>query len=428
MTAVAALAIAAATLYLGRRDVTRPAVAFGVIWFGCVALAQLRLTELETRWPTGFTLLVFTGGLAFMLAATLAGGLAAARGRIAIRSDDYRARRLVAAALVLAAGGVLGMAYKAHVLGGVPLLSGRADELRANAIQDGEVVVPAWSSALTNGFYLAMWCALAALWVLRGRATRLQRGALWLLVAAGLFGTALLASRNTILFAALVPLAGVYVLTRPSRRSALAGAAVGAGIVALVVGGLFVARLAEATPGRESFLERELERQSIALRPVLPFYINGVYPFEAASRLYRAVPDRLPYTLGGASLTSLPDAAFPEGKPPLGTELSELMRSPASAGLAWSVATYQGRLYADIGWPGVVLGSLLLGLAFGALYRWARPRAGFLFVALVAYVAYYAAFMVYDNLFSFSVIAVYDLAVIALIDRYARSRAGSLGG
>ena len=62
----------------------------------------------------------------------------------------------------------------------------------------------------------------------------------------------------------------------------------------------------------------------------------------------------------------------------------------------------------------------LLGLGFGRLYRWARRKAGLLAVALVAYVAYYSIFMVYDNLLSFSLIVVYDLALILVLERYAR--------
>jgi oligosaccharide repeat unit polymerase len=422
LTAGAALSIVGTTLYLGRRDVTRPAVAFGAIWFGCVAMAQLRLTEIESPWTTGFTVLVFTGAAAFILATILAGGTAAARGRIGVRREDYRPRRLVIAALVLLAGGVAGQAYKAHVLGGVPLLSGRTDELRARAYQDGEIVLSTWSSALTNGFFLAMWCALAALWLLHGRSSRQHVAGLWLLAAMGLFGVTLMASRNTILLATLVPLIAAYVLARPRRRVARAGwLGVTAGAIALVVGGLFVARISEQASG-STFLDRELKRHPAAVRPILPFYMNGVYPLEAASRLYRAVPVHRSYALGGYSLTSLPDATFPEGKAPYGATLASLMRDQQRGGLSWSVATYQGRLYGDAGWPGVVLASLLLGLAFGALYRWGRSRNGFVPVALVGYLAYYAAFMAYDNLLSFTLIAGFDLGVIALLDLCARGQ------
>jgi hypothetical protein len=193
-------------------------------------------------------------------------------------------------------------------------------------------------------------------------------------------------------------------------------------VLAVGVGGLFVLRLARAESGARTYLEQELDRQPPAVRPLLPLYINAVFPIEAERRLHRAVPHRVPYALGANSLTSLPKALFPGGKPSPGADIGDLMRTGEGAQLSWTVATYQGRLLGDLGWQGVVLGSLLLGLVFGALQRWARVRMGFLAVAVTAYVAYYAAFMLYDNLLSFTVIAVYDLAVIAVVDAVATRR------
>jgi hypothetical protein len=44
---------------------------------------------------------------------------------------------------------------------------------------------------------------------------------------------------------------------------------------------------------------------------------------------------------------------------------------------------------------------------------------------LIAFLAYYAAFMVYDNQLSFSLIAIYDVALIALVEHYARRGLGA---
>jgi hypothetical protein len=386
------------------------------VWFGGVALAQLRLTELELRWTTGFTILVFGGGLAFLVATVLAGGTAAARGRVEVRAEDYRLRRVVTAAVVLGAAGAVGAAYKAHVLMGVPLLSGQADEVRAHAI------LPSWSSALTNGFYLGMWCALIAIWLLPKGSSRVKVAALWLLAAVLLFGVALEASRNLVVFALTVPVIGAYLLARPRRTRALVvWIGVALGVVGLLVGGAFVARLSQTPSAGHAYLNRELDRQPAALRPVVPIYINVAYPLQAEDRLYHAIPGAQRYGLGAYSLTSLPDAAFPHGKDPYGDTVAVLMAPGGAYGLRWTVATYQGRLYGDLGWQGVLLGSLLLGLAFGALYRWARSKTGFLPVAMVGYLAYYAAFMVYDNLLSFTFIAVFDLAVILVLERYVRA-------
>lgn len=423
----AALATAAAILYLGRRDLTRPAVAFGAIWFGFVAVAQLRLTEVETPWPTGFVVLVFAGGLVFVLASVLAGGTERARGRLRVDRDEYRVGRLVAVAVVLLLGGIAGIAYKAHVLGGIPLLSDNPDAVRGRATLGGVSNEPAWSTALTNGFYLSAWCALAALWMFPPRWSMLRATGLWLLVLGGFFGVSLEASRNLLLFALAVPMIAAYLLAHPPRRrSGLIWVGAGAVVVALVVGGLFVSRLAQADNTSSSFLKQELKRQPLLVRPFVPFYINGVFPLEAASRVYRSVPAVHRYGLGADSVLSMPNAFFPEGKPLYGAEVAAFMQGGHAGGLYWSVASYVGRLYSDLGREGVLLGSLLLGLGFGGLFRWARSKSGFVAVAVVAYVAYYSAYMVYDNLLSFTVIAVWDLAVITAVARIVRGDADEL--
>jgi hypothetical protein len=422
LTAAGALLIAGGLLWLGRNDLTRPAVAFGVPWFGFVALGQLRLTELEQPWSAGFTAVAIGGGLAFVLAAIVAGGTAPARGAMRVDRDGLRERRLVGAAIVLIAAGVVGAAYKAHVLGGIPVLSDDPDVVRARAGAEGRIILPAWSSALTNGFHLGMWCALAALWVGRSSRSAASTAGLWLLAAAGLAGTSFDASRNVILFALVVPAIAAYLVAR--RRSIIQAASIGAAacVLTLGVGGLFVARVARSDSTALTYVEREIDRHPLALRPLVPIYVNAIYPLEAARRVYDAVPERLPYGLGANSLLALPDALFPEGKPTYSHNVAVLMDTGRKEQLSWAVATYQGRLLADLGWQGVALGSILLGLAFGSLHRWARNRAGLMPIAAIGYVAYYSAYMAYDNLASFTLISVFDLAVIAGLGVYCTGK------
>jgi hypothetical protein len=426
--AAAALVIAATVLWCGARDLTRPAVAFGVPWFAFAALAQLRLTPLEERWSLGFTLVVFGGGLALIVAAVLAGGTAPVRGTVTIARESIQPRRLVTAALILIAGAIVGAAYKAHVLGGIPLLSANPDEVRGRVFQVGQTVLPSWSSFLTSGFYIGMWTLLAAIWAVRGRTSRLRIAALWLLALFALFGVATEASRNLVVFALAIPAIGAYILTRPGgTRGNLAWILGAICALGLGVGGLYVVRLARGDTAAHNYVQRELDRQPAALRPLLPVYLNGVYPFEAARRVYGAVPGRLPYDVGAASLSSLPSALFPDGKSSFPRNVADLMTTPLTRDqLTWTVAGYEGKLIADLGWLGVVFGSVLIGLAFGSLHRWARGRSGFLPAAVVAYFAYYSAYMVYDNFLSFSVVCVYDLAVVALVGAYAMGWTGAV--
>ena len=420
ITAAAALLVAGVILWCGRRDVTRPAVAFGVPWFAFVALAQLRLTDLEEPWDTGFTLLVFGGGLAFVVAAVLAGGTAGARGTIRIDRDQVNARRLIAGGIVLILAGVVAAIYRAHVLGGIPLLSENPDAVRARAFQNGQVVMPGWSSALTGGFYIGMWAVLAAIWALAPRVPKRRLVPLWLLALAALFGVSLDASRNFVVFSVVVPLLAAYLLARPRRARAHVGWVVAAAcVLVLGVGGLFALRLTRGDVNARDYLSQQSDKLPAAVRPLLPLYVNGTYPLEAARRVYHAVPSRFGYEAGAASFASLPDKLFPEGKSPFGSHVGVLMTPHVVGEIKWTVAGYQGRLLADLGWQGVMLGSILLGLGFGALYRWARGKAGFLPLAVVVYFAYYSAFLVYDNPLSFSLIAIYDLAVIALLGAYS---------
>ena len=414
--------VAGTVAWLGRRDVTRPAVAFGMTWFAFVALAQLRLTEIEQEWSDSFTAVVFGGGLAFVIAAVLAAGTTPARAHVDVDRERLRPNRLIVAAVVLIAAGAAGAAYKADALGGIPLLSDDPDVVRSRAL-NGAVDLPAWSSALTGGFYLGMWCALLALWA-HERRTPTLRVALVLLALTGLFGVSLDASRNLVVFAVAVPVLAAYVLMTPGgRRRQAAWAATAIAVIAVGVGGLFVVRLFAAESGSRAYVEDQLDRQPPLLRPLVPVYLNGVYPLEAARRVHEAVPDQYEYGLGANSLSSLPQRAFPEGKAEYGRNVATLMGQGATQRrLSWSVASYQGRLSADVGWRGVMLGSILLGLAFGAVYRWSRGRRGLVPVALIAYVAYYSAFLIYDNHLSFSIIAFYDLAVVAGVDAYVRGR------
>jgi len=150
-------------------------------------------------------------------------------------------------------------------------------------------------------------------------------------------------------------------------------------------------------------------------------YLNGVLPLDGYQLLFRNVPGEFDWGYGGYSLPSLPDAAFPSGKPAYGAVVGAGVNLDGSIGF-WTVATYQGRAFADWGVTGVLSVSVILGLLFGSLYRVARRTSRLVALAVIGYVAYYTAYMIYDNLLSFSLIAVYDLAVLVAVDWLASGR------
>jgi oligosaccharide repeat unit polymerase len=417
--ALVALAIAAAAAYLGRRDLSRPAVVFGLSWFGFVALAQLHLTEVETDWSFSFAAATIGGGVTFMIAALAASGTAPARAAVTLDRDRYKIDRLVGIAVVLMLGATAGWVYKAHVLGGVPLLSGDPDAIRGRAFTGAGV--PAWSSALTGGFYLAFWILLAAARMSWGSLGRLRRAALLALAAAALFGVALDASRNVMLLAVGVPAVAAYVLSAPAgRRQALLRAGVALLLVVAIVGGVFLARLAQGNAGDAGnrFIHRELDRRSVVLRPLIPLYVNGVLPLDGLQGLREAIPDYAPWGEGTYSLLSLPSRLFTHEKPLVGVIVSNQLAG-RGAGF-WTVASYQGRAFGDYGTAGVIGVSGLLGLLFGGAYRFARRRSGIFALVLIGYVAYYSAYLIYDNLLSFTLIGLYDLGVVLAAEGLGR--------
>ena len=415
-------AVALGAFLLSRDDLTRPAGLFAMTFFAFVALAQLRLTSFETTWTAGQAAVILGGGLAFAGTATVAAGWRPVRGSISLDVARYAPARLVWIAIVLLAGAVAGLIYKASILGGVPLLSDDPDVVRLRAYGSaGDVAVPAWSTFLTNGFYLALWCLLAAVG-LRRRASRMWTGAVCLLAIAALAGAAAEGSRNIVLFALVVPVVVAYVLIpRWSPRQRLA-----AGMVALVlvagVAGAFLLRTGHgATRG---FVDREVQSQPALVRPVIPLYMAGVYSLETLRRLMGSVPEQMRYERGTASLQALPDAFFPQGKYGYTAELTFLTHKLPDDP-TWTVASYQGRPLADFGPAGVIGVSVLLGLLLGGGWRACRDRQTLLAAVGVGYVAYMAAFLVYENLLSVGLAAVYDLALLALIERFVRGRPAS---
>jgi oligosaccharide repeat unit polymerase len=341
---------------------------------------------------------------------------------MSVDTTRYRPTRLVVAAVVLMCGAGAGWVYKAHVLGGIPLFSGSIDVVRAQAA--GGARLPTWSSVLTAGFYLAFWSLVAALWMSWHSASLTSRIGLGALAAAALFGVAFDGSRNLVLLALAMPAVAAYLVLRP-RRGATRMLRVGlvVGVIAIVVGGAFVGRLSQESTrasGR-AFMKRELDRQPLPVRPFLPIYVTGVLPFDAYAGVYATVPGHYAWGDGAYSLRSLPDKLFPHGKPSYGGLVSTQFEL-RGMGAFWNVATYQAPAFADAGPTGVITASILLGLLFGCAYRAARGVRGLFPLAVIAYVVYYLVYMPYDNFLSFTLIAVYDLTALFVLDRLASYR------
>ena len=410
------LAIAAAILWLGRRDLTHPAVAFGLAWFLSVAITQLDLTSFVQPWSGSFALLVFGGGLAFVAAAVISAGTDRARGTVA-RSDPTTSRGASCwrrwscwQAACWAAG------WRAAFSAACRCSRGTSTRCGPGAYGNGNVAIPSYVTFLSNGFYLGGWCLLAYLWLRWRELSSLAIAA----IAAG--GVRPRSARSPAARAtssstrSAVPLVAVYA----STHGCLDGRSDHRGRRCPAPGRLQrrLHRPLGGQRGTDQYLDFELSRQPRMLRPLVPLYVATAYPFEAERRYVLAMPGKFSPTRGGATLASLPDAAFPHGKPPLGNMIGTLTHTSPKAP-NWTVASYQGRIIADFGATAVLPFSILLGLLLGAGYRACRGRRGLLALAAVGIIAYYAAFMTYDNLLSFSLGVFYDLAVVACVAAFA---------
>lgn len=423
-TAIVVLALASCgvLLWLGRHDLTHPAVAFGAVWFAWVAISQIHLTEVEGPWSLDFAAIVFGGAFVLVAAAVAAGGTARVRGTIRPRRPDIRA--LLLAAMVLALGAVAGLAWESHVLGGIPLFSRNTDVLRGRAYTPGHHV-PGAAVFLMNGFHLAFWILLVTLALIwRGWSWR-RRLPLAAFTAVAFVGAIAGGSRNALLFTVLVPLVGAYAL-RGRRFGNRARAAIVLAAVLLVafLGAVSLYRTSQPSSGLHPFLERSTAHRSSAYRAAFLVYIAGALTFESEHRLVANVPRWFPYDSGVSSLEVLPDRMFPNGKPSFSSVVAAGIRNKAPD-VDWTVATYQGRPFYDFGVGGVLIASLVTGLILGAAYRLARRRSWYLAAVAVAIAVYYGGFMFYVNELSLDRTWAYDLVVVALVEYLASRRATS---
>jgi hypothetical protein len=413
-----ACVLVVAALYLGRRDLAHPAWAFAIPWFLWVAVAQLRLTTFEHSWSFSYAALVIGGGLLFSFGAVLAAGFAPVRGTLHVSMNRYSVPRFVAIAVALLITAGIGLAWKASIVGGVPLFSGEIDVLRARAHSE-EHHVPGLVTVLTDGFLLALWLALASLviaWDSLAISRRLSLGAL---ATAAFLGTASSGSRNSMLGAIAVPIVAWYVLSRQSsswrRRLIIFGGAVA---LVLLLAGYTAVRSGQTESPSERFAAHQAHGDQIR-RAALLLYMGGVFGFEVERRVTELVPKHSQYANGVATLQLLPDRLFPHGKPFYDSVTTSTGLYDSTAPF-WTVATYQGRAFIDFGVAGITFESLLLGLILGGAYRLCRSRSWLISTVIAGYAAYYALFLFYENLISINPTFAYDLLGLAIIEFCSR--------
>jgi oligosaccharide repeat unit polymerase len=405
LVATMALALCAGYGFAGKKDLSRPHVILPAVWFLAVAVAQLKLLDFETAWSTETTAVVFGAPLLFSLTCWLAStGCPDRPNTLPETKPDTGRLRVAAIALLL--GGCAGLAWKSTLLGGIPLLSDSIDELRSA----GGIRIPAYVTFLTDGFFLSSWVAAVSLIGGKGRGRLLE----WCLLIAGFAGVALSASRNTMLLTIAIPLISMYragLLRAFSARQFWLRAAV-ALAVASIVSGLFFYRTSQHshTAFEEQFYGKTVRETPVLLRPMLPVYIGLAVPFETLNRLIETPPPE-----GGAGAYSLP--GVPPQIWPLGSRYKlYLVTGLLTQPYYFNVATFVGGFYADGRLLGAFVGSILLGLAFGFMWRIFASKNSLAYAVLSAYVVYLTAFLLYEDLLGFYTLSVvWDMLVLGYV-------------
>jgi oligosaccharide repeat unit polymerase len=402
--AFASLLLAIGFLYAGRSDLSRPEFLLPAIWYSAVTLAQTHLLAgYQTPWSAHMVLTAFFAPLVFA-AGSLVGGGGATRPTSRMPLAGLSAGRLRAAGAFLLLVGFAGLALKAQRTGGVALFADEIDSLRSA----GGIKIPAWLTMMTDCLFLSTWTFLIAGGSRSRGAARVMD---FSLAAVGLAGVAFGASRNTLLITLLVPAIFAYLAgaARGISRRGLIWSLVLVTSVTLVASGLFYVRTGQHKQGsfETAFYSYVVPKTPVVLRPLLPLYIGLTAPLETLNRT----------TIHSDSAISGVSYFFP-GIPPRITPFGPrgdfyAFTAAASRPYYFNVATFVGAAYLDGAVPMALLIALIMGLAFGVARRFLLRSPTPASLAIVAYLTYLVAFLIYENLFTFYTLSVvFDLIVI----------------
>jgi hypothetical protein len=393
------LALAAtlvAVLGLARRwhiDLVSPAVLFATIWLVGLLGATFPPFGIDDWSPNVW--LVMVAAPAFVVA-----GAALAAGSRPVFREPIGFRRIGGAtertAWLLLAGTIIGGAvfvFEFAVVGGIPLISGKADQLRFH------LVVNPFLHLLTRLVPVSVVLALILVPRVLGR-TR------WVLSAVVVLGASLLALQASRL--EVVTVVGIYGLTalmvyRLSRR-VLMGLSALAIVTLAFASSVFLLRLPQnpTTAFEFAMLDQVVPSRGPLLAWTVPAQIGISSGMWVMGRLVLtdalvAAPGSGLYMLHGY------DRFLPAKD---SQAVAVTVTSPLIA------PTYLADPYGDFGLAGATAFSLGLGLIAGGAYRMAVRRGSLFFVVLYAYVMYWVLFGIYVNIWTYYAFWIVDIVLI----------------
>lgn len=421
---LAATAVGFVTVNTGTTfDLLHPARVFGSLWCFCLSLATMRLLPMISEWNFLMWSCVFSGLISFIAGFSLATPLWGKNNPSpdpenpdapfhSVFLPDRKALRVAAVCIVLGAGV---LAYEFHLIGGIPLFADNIDQMRMELFGTAGTGNPAFDTLFVKSIHFLV--EFLKYGVFLAFAVLVQRRK---------------KSRTVFLVCLFLVLFGTLAYISQAGR-------------------MFLIEIVTTSAVLFHYLRRRIRVVELGAAVLVLFVLLGVAgALRTQSGVTNSVIDRVRTGSG------LPEGQFWEGIGfgyltltesfevfyRLTTDLQTTAR-PKDGFLFYSVhriipraniqeyalnlysglfvtPTYMGEFYADFGVPGIVFGSLALGLLYGWVYLQRGVPSPLFWVFVRGMFVQIVFFFPYVNLFSQYLNWIVDPIFLYLLIRYIR--------
>lgn len=361
------------------RSPLSPLILFPLLWVAGALLSQIHLLNIQTGWSWTMTLVVAAVPLAFIAGGLIGSGIGAISSldvsRLVGRPSERTVRLLLLGCVVI---GFLELAHQFVKIGGIPLIASDGNVIRF--AQGGPTVI------LINLLTVA---GLVGFVRPRNILAKNARFDLFLAFAA-MFGFALQAGRGSLALMIVVAVAARWLYWGRPKTWLIFGAGLSAFVI-LSFGFYLRARQVPLPPFEAELFGEVLPGTPFFMRPLLPVYVAVVTNFYALQGLVAEFPNVLPY--GGGSYNAIGLDLFIPGTENIST-LSANLTAP------WVTSTVAGSLWADGGFPVVLIGVAITGVISVGAFTMAMKTRALGWCLLAAYLLYVTIFGLYTNLWT----------------------------
>jgi oligosaccharide repeat unit polymerase len=418
------LAIASVSFFLVKGsepyDLFNPVRVFGALWCLCLSLASMRLIPIISDWNSLMWSCLLTGLVSFIAGFALAGQIWKERGidtapeRVQERLQSVLVSNgntlLIAAACIVVGTAVLG--YEYHLIGGIPILADDVDFIRMELFGVAGNGNPAFNTLFIKIMHFfveftkyGVFLSFIVLVQRKPKSRRVVIACLFLMFA----GTLAYVSQagRTFMIDIVVTCAVLFHYLRQRIRFTQL---VAAGLVIFIFLGI-AGSLRTQTSGSEALIERIRSGSGL---PEGQFWDGVGFGYltltESFEVFYRLTSDLTTTTKPAEGFTLygfhrfIPRANIQEFAADLYTPV-------------FITPTYLGEFYADYGLPGILLGSLILGLFYGWAYSRGAEHNRLYWIYVRAMLITMLFFFPYVNLFSQQVTWLQDLFFMYLLIR-----------